>query len=312
MAWPGDIESFTTKIDGVTDVLAEHVNTLQTSVVSLETAIGQEGNTALCEGRLTGTTGVPVTTADLTTITSLKYTPFNGSRIALHNGTGWITHIFTELSLAVPNTTNTMYDVFIYDNAGTLTLEALAWTNDTTRATALTTLDGVLVKTGATTRRYLGSFRTTGASSNTADSVVLRYVWNYYNRAPRPLLIVNSTSHTYNTATIRPYNNDQGNSYVQFITGVLEAPFLVTALLNVTRALTTDSIAFLGIGLSSTTTVLSGSNIVIGVLGQITSSNTMYTYPVVGYNYLCLNETVTVGSAGATYNAGVLKGIVWG
>lgn len=110
--------------------------------------------------------------------TTLYYTPFHGNRISLYNGTTWVLHSFTERSLALSSlTSGRPYDVFLYDNAGTLTLELTSWTDDTTRATALTTQDGVYVKSGATTRRYLGSIYTTGTDS-TEDSAWRRYVFN--------------------------------------------------------------------------------------------------------------------------------------
>lgn len=38
--YPGATDSFTTKVDGVDDVLASHVNNLQDSVVAIETLVG--------------------------------------------------------------------------------------------------------------------------------------------------------------------------------------------------------------------------------------------------------------------------------
>src|SRR3972149_4877028 len=91
-----------------------------------------------CDGRLTLTSGTPVTTADVTAATSIYFTPYIGDRIAIYDGTRWRLYLFAELTLALGTLTAALpYDVFIYDNAGTLTLEALAWTNGTTRATAL-------------------------------------------------------------------------------------------------------------------------------------------------------------------------------
>lgn len=140
----------------------------------------------LQEFRLTLTTGVPVTTADVTAATTLYLTPYNGNRIALYDGaSAWNERASAQMSIAVPATTGTNYDVFVYDNGGTPTLELTAWTNDTTRATALTYQDGVLVKTGATTRRYVGSFRTSGVSGQTTDSLANRLVWNCNNRVDR-------------------------------------------------------------------------------------------------------------------------------
>jgi hypothetical protein len=183
---------------------------------------------SICEGRLTLTTGTPVTTADVTAATTLYFTPYKGNRIALFDGTNWVLRSFAELSIAVPATTSQMYDVWAYDNAGVTTLELLAWTNDTTRATALATQDGVYVKTGATTRRYLGSFRTTAVSGQTEDSLAKRLVSNYANRVRRPMRVLEATdSWNYTTATWRQANGATGNQLAMVI-GVAEVPIDVT------------------------------------------------------------------------------------
>jgi hypothetical protein len=59
----------------------------------------------------------------------------------------------------------------------------VAWTNDTTRATDLALQDGVLVKSGDATRRYMGTFYTT-STTQTESSYAKRLVWNMYNRRP--------------------------------------------------------------------------------------------------------------------------------
>ena len=110
---------------------------------------------ALAGGRLTLTSGTPVTTSDVTGAGTLYYTPYTSGQIALYSGSAWVVYTFTERSLSLTLTSGKNYDVFLYDNSGTLTLElSAAWTNDTTRADALTTQDGVYVKSGATTRRW--------------------------------------------------------------------------------------------------------------------------------------------------------------
>ncbi len=151
-----------------------------------EPAIGDD---KLCQGRLTLTSGTPVTTSDVTAAETVYFTPFRGNKIDLYDSTNaqWVRVPFSELSLDVPDATQ-MNDVFIYLSSGVLTLEAVAWTNDTTRATALTTQNGVLVKSGAVGRRYLGSFYgTTAGNGQTEDSIAKRYVWNYYNRVGRDM-----------------------------------------------------------------------------------------------------------------------------
>jgi hypothetical protein len=172
--------------------------------------------------RLTLTTGVPVTTSDVIGATTIYCCPYKGNRIALYDGTNWNLRTSAEFSLALGTITAARpYDVFCYDNAGVPTLEFTAWTNATTRATALTYQDGVLVKTGATTRRYLGTFYTT-STTTTEDSFTKRFLWNYYNRIKRSLLKRDATaSWTYTTATPRYANNNAAN-IVDMVIGVSE------------------------------------------------------------------------------------------
>lgn len=118
--------------------------------------------------RLTLTTGVAVTTSDVVNAQTIYCTPFNGNKISLYNGTSWDTLTSSEFSLSLGTLTNKKpYDVFCYANSGVPTLEFLVWTSDTARATALTLQDGVLVKSGALTRKYLGTFYNQGNQSAT-------------------------------------------------------------------------------------------------------------------------------------------------
>jgi hypothetical protein len=69
----------------------------------------------------------------------------------------------------------------------------------------------VYVKTGATTRRYVGTIRITAVTGQCEDSETKRYVWNMYNRVGRSIYKTDTTSHTYNSSTVRPWNNDATN-----------------------------------------------------------------------------------------------------
>ena len=170
-------------------------------------------------GRLTLTSNTPITTSDVTSATTIYYTPYNGDRISLYDGTNWATYTFTQLSLALGTLTSGLnYDVFMYNNSGTLTLELAAWTNDTTRTTALVLTNGVYLKTGALTRRYLGTIRTT-STTTTEDSITKKFVWNFNNRVERPLYKNGTTSHTYTTAAWRNWNND-ATLRVEFVIGI--------------------------------------------------------------------------------------------
>src|SRR5690348_18514502 len=92
--------------------------------------------------RLTLQTGVAVSTTDQTSKTTVYLTPYSGNRIALFNGSNWQLYaIASDKSLALGTlTSGKNYDVFAYDSSGDVTLAfSAAWTNDTTRADALTT-----------------------------------------------------------------------------------------------------------------------------------------------------------------------------
>ena len=171
-------------------------------------------------GRLTPESGVSVPTGDNVAVATLYYTPHLDTVVTLYDGTRWKAYTFTERSLSLASILDANnYDVFLYDNAGTLTLElSAAWTNDTTRADALTTQDGVYVKSGATTRRWVGTIRASG-DLVTQDDTARRFVWNAYNRVPRHMKAVDTTnSWTYTTATWRQANAASANK-VEFVVG---------------------------------------------------------------------------------------------
>jgi hypothetical protein len=257
----------------------------------------------VCDGRLTLTTNVPVTTGDVTAATTLYWTPYKGNRVALFDGSQWKTYAFSQLSIAVPSTTVKMYDVWVYDNAGTLTLELTAWTNDTTRATALTTQDGVYVKTGALTRRYLGSVRTTGSSGNTEDSLAKRYVWNYYNRVPRPMRVIEATNSWSYSTTLRQANGSAANQ-LDFVVGVAE----VQATISVVGLATSSASGYdqtVAIGQDSAVAAMAGqvgmtvSSISTGsAIQQIRAD--VQVQPAVGRHYYAWLEYSSAGAGGQT------------
>lgn len=201
--------------------------------------------------RLTLTTAVPVTTTDVTSAGTLYLTPCGkGNQIGLYNGSSWDILSSAEVNLALTLTSGNNYDIFGYDNAGTLTLETLIWTNDTTRATALALQDGVLVKTGDLTKRYLGTLRASG-SNVTEDSLLRRFLYNHYNQKRRELKLVETTnSWTYASASYGAWNGSTNNR-VQFVVGVNEELIHLDFLAGIAYSAT--NIGHIGIGLDSTT-----------------------------------------------------------
>ncbi len=143
-------------------------------------------------GRLTVASGDPVG-GNASGVTTLYYTPYLHDVITLWDGTRWVTAQFAEASLAIGTATNGIcYDVFCYLSSGTATLEKLAWSSATARATAVTLQDGRYCKSGDKTRLYLGTFYTTSTTA-TADASQSRYVWNMYNRVQYSDLSIDDT-----------------------------------------------------------------------------------------------------------------------
>lgn len=209
-------------------------------------------------GRLTLTTAVPVTTADVTAAGTIYYTPYKGNRVTLFDGTRWKTYSFSELSLALTCTASKPYDVWLYDNAGTLTLETLVWTNDTTRATALVLQNGVFVKTGATTRRYVGSFYCDSGGNTTTDSLTKRSLYNYYNRVRRAMQKSDANATwNYTIATLRQARADATNQ-LDFIVGVAEDEVFADLRTSFKSDGATRFVN-VGIGLDSTTAFATGN-----------------------------------------------------
>jgi len=264
----------------------------------------------MCEFRLTGSSGVPVTTSDVTAIETLYFTPYRGNRIALYDGSKWVMRQAAELNIDVPDATN-VYDVFIYDSSGILGSELVAWSTTTARATALTTQDGVLVKSGDATRRYVGSFYcTTAGNGQTEDSVANRYIWNYYNRIPRPLRVVGTSSWNYTTATWRQANNSSTNQ-LNFVVGWAEDAMTADVVANFSN--TASAIGYAGIAYDSTTAPASNmiSSLNAGTTNNMSTRANVTVYPAVGKHYISWLEysqasgTTTWFGATALYASGI-------
>jgi len=249
-------------------------------------------------GRLTLTTAVPVTTSDVTAAATLYFTPYKGNRIALYNGTIWKLYGASEVSFTLTSLTNDKnYDVFLYDNSGTLTIElSAAWSTDTARTDALALQDGVWVKSGSLTRRYLGTIRTT-STTTTEDSIAKRFVWNYYNPVKRKLKVTESTdSWSYGTATWRAVNGSSSNSF-QYVCGMGDALLSVNAhILGIGSG--SEGTGSTGVGIDSTSTnsadIYGGNQSSAQAVG---TEATYENYPGLGFHQIYWLEYVNGASA---------------
>lgn len=202
--------------------------------------------------RLTTESGIPVSTSDRTSQGTIYWTPYNGSRIWLYTSSKWTPYLLTEISLALTLTSGKNYDVFVYDNSGTVTLElSAAWTNDTTRADAITTQSGMYVKSGATNKLLVGTIRASGTNV-TEDSLAKRFVWNQFNQVPRKMKVAEATdSWNYTTATYRQANANAANQ-LDYVVGNSNA--YVTAHARCMAFNATGVGVAIGIGVDSTST----------------------------------------------------------
>lgn len=255
--------------------------------------------------RLTTESGVPISTSDRSAQSTIYLTPDPASTfcrlVSLYDGTRWKLYTNAEVSLALSSlTSGKNYDVFLYDNAGTLTLElSAAWTNDTTRADALTTQDGIYVKSGATTRRYAGTIRTTGTTT-TEDSQTKRFVWNLHNQVRREMVrLETSGSWSYSSTTIRQANASTANQ-LAFVCG---HPTPIEASLNVAASASGANAALAGIGYDSTT-AYSAQAVGSGAWNNSAGQNLHASFrgmATAGYHFISWNENSSAGGASFTY-----------
>jgi len=258
----------------------------------------------VCQGRLTLTSNTPVTTSDVTAATGVYYTPYVGNQIGLYSASGtWSVLTFTETSLSLNGyTASKPYDIFAYDNAGTLALESLIWTDGTTRATALAYQNGILVKSGDATRRYIGTIYINSTGGQTEDTVVKRFVWNYYCRVSRQLFKYDDTSHTYNVSTARRFNNDS-SMQLDYVIGVAEDAYRMSIVgyFITSNAGYASIMAFVVDGVG--TPIQQSIATLITAYGRWGMSVSMFS--AIGYHYNTLCE---YGSASATHTFALMSG----
>lgn len=168
------------------------------------------------------------------------------------------------------------------------------------RQTALAYQNGVLVKSGTTTRRYLGSFLTT-ATTTTEDSFTKRFLYNYYNRVPRELMRI-ETAGNWNYTLITPQQaNDNAANQVETFTGVAESRLQLRILAPYDNA--NAVYAHLMIGENATNN--DATNSISPPTGNGAGGTSNYTpvqamlekYPAIGYKtWLWLENSIAAGT----------------
>jgi hypothetical protein len=247
---------------------------------------GDVGLAAVNGLRLTGVSATPIMTADSTALATIYLTPYKHNAIALYNGSYWKLYFVTggggDPSLAVTGrTTDLPFDIFAYASGVAITLEFLNWTNATTRATALARQDGVFVKSGDATRRYLGTCRP--RSATTFHWVLLGAgapakfdLWNVDNRVIFAFSVVTPTN-TWNYTT-NAWRQAQGsaNYQVDVVAGELGSVLLASLFIASSNSTLLTTERAVAIGFDSTT-------VATGIYSQVDSGNNVRSAHAAAY-----------------------------
>lgn len=248
--------------------------------------------------RLTGVSGTPVMTADSTSLSTIYLTPYKGNRIALYDTSNskWKLLSSVEVSLAVTGrTTDLPFDIFAYNNSGTVTLEFLNWASATARSTAIARQDGVWTKSGDASRRYLGTCRPRSATSfhwvmhgSSAGTAARIDLWNMDNRVDIACEVRDATdTWTYTTNTWRQARANAINQ-IDYVCGIAEDGGLAIAHgISSTNATLSGAVQrWTGIGLDSTTAPATYS--LIGSVDSGSESSTNVAHELSSYGHYAI------------------------
>ncbi|MEZ0295511.1 MAG: hypothetical protein ACAI35_03550, partial [Candidatus Methylacidiphilales bacterium] len=260
--------------------------------------------------RLSADSANAVTTTNSTNVVAVYLVPFRGNKISLYTGSAWVSRsIGSSIQLDISGGSyyqDRNWDVFAYDNAGFVALEAAQWdttgggngTDSNTRVSfSLTLLEGVLVKNGSPTRRYVGTIRTTGVNGRTEDSDSKRFVFSMYNRKLRKLKAVDTTSTwTQTTTEVWREANTAGGfgiSKAAYVCGVVEDA--MTARVYGFASTSAATYIAVGIGLDGVSTLIHDtSGGYIFSTSQIVTVQARYTgFQSLGYHTLVWAEIVS-------------------
>jgi hypothetical protein len=124
-----------------------------------------------------------------------------------------------NIALTYKDPASKLIDLCLYDDAGTLKAKKVAWSNASTRATALTRRDGILVLSGDPASLYIGTYYVGTTPGQTTFTSVNRFIWNLYNQKPYTLQANSIATHA-TTSTAFTLMNASWDSAVSFINGI--------------------------------------------------------------------------------------------
>ena len=147
-----------------------------TTTCTINASGGGSSAPAIPQGRLSLTTGLPVMRADTTAATTLFYDTYQGNQVPVWNGSAMVglTIGSDEISMGLSATNHpasSFFDVFAISSGGTLTLCTVAWTNSTTRASAISLKSGVWTISAAPSHCFGGASGTTDFGSSGSGAI---------------------------------------------------------------------------------------------------------------------------------------------
>jgi hypothetical protein len=241
--------------------------------------------TFIPQGRLTLASGTPVMNANQASATSIIYTPYTGNQIPIYDGVSSFSALtFAELTNNTTQsstgnagpaavTTNSNYDLFVWNNGGIATLtRGPAWTSDTARGTGAGTTqlqavngiqtNAVVITNGPGVNRgtYVGTVRSDGSSqinwikgavAANGTAAVLG-VWNSYNRVMVRGFIGDTTATWNYSGGVWRAANASNTMRVSFVQGLQEDAFEAV---YYGAAASGAGVAYTGVGLDTTSSV---------------------------------------------------------
>lgn len=279
------------------------------------------------QGRLTLVSGTPVLTSDQTAKTAIYYALHVGDIVPIFNGYFWEDRVFSELTLTLDSTNHasgSLYDVFIWDNAGTISIgTGPAWSSSTSRGTGAGTTEierknGIWTNKNSITLKNGSGSGTSGIAANKALYVGTFYatangqtgmaflpaaagggtnnilgLYNAYNRVRVSALCRDNTaSWSYTSATWRARNNNNSNR-VSFVDGLQQSA--VTAEAGSAMTTSSGNGAAVGVALDSTSATPQGS--VQNFVNAATRGADSFA-PSLGFHYV---QALEQGATGVTF-----------
>jgi YVTN family beta-propeller protein len=306
------------------------------------------------QGLLTLSSTAPVMTADATNKSTIYYLPYQGNGVPVYNGAQFANWLLgsSGISLALDsNAAHTgyhqstkLFDIFAFIKSGALTLgTGPAWTNNTTRANAITQKNGLWVNSASITLRFgTNSGDTTSVTANQATYLGTMYatadgqtgmaynpaiaaggtnnilgLYNAYNRIAITATCWDSTASWTNTGSaVQPANYDQGGAgtnlknRISWVDGLQQSN--VEASYQVDMYSSSSSVqgsAGVSVNWTSGASAYSGfhaqsiSTNNVPLLGRVTAA------PLLGFNFVQAVERNDSGTGTITYQADTIQGL---